>query len=144
VLILLVRIVGARIPDRLGGRVAGALALGFSATGIAIAAAWPSVAGLLVGTVVLAAGMSLMYPALLLLSLAGVPDTERASVVATFSSFFDASQGVGAFICGAVAAFSGERGAFAAGAIAAFAGLALLLRSRPASTRGPGAEALPA
>jgi MFS family permease len=142
VLILVVRVLGARIPDRLGGRVAGALALGFSATGIAIAAAWPSIAGLLAGTVVLAAGMSLMYPALLLLSLAGVPDSERASVVATFSSFFDASQGVGAFVCGAVAAIGGERGAFAAGAIAAYAGLVLLVRSRGPESQG--AEVQPA
>ena len=54
--------------------------------------------------VVFAAGMSLMYPALLLLALDGVSDAERASVVGTFSSFFDLSQGLGALICGAVVA----------------------------------------
>ena len=70
--------------------------------------------------------MSLMYPALLLLALHGVSDGERASVVGTFSSFFDASQGLGAFICGAVVAFAGDRGAFATGAICAVGGLAVL------------------
>ena len=63
--------------------------------------------------------MSLMYPALLLLALDGVSDAERASVVGTFSSFFDASQGLGAFICGAVVAVTGDRGAFATGAVCA-------------------------
>jgi MFS family permease len=145
VIILLVRVIGARIPDRLGGRTAGALATGGAALGIGIIAVWASVGGVVLGTIVLALGMSLMYPALLLLSLAGVPDSERASVVATFSSFFDASQGLGAFICGAVAAVSGNRGAFAAGAIAATCGMFVLLRG-PASRPAAGHEgaALPA
>ncbi len=132
VLILLVRVIGARIPDSLGGRRAGMLALLGASAGIAVVALWPTVGGLVAGTVVFAAGMSLMYPALLLLALTGVPDSERASVVGTFSSFFDASQGVGAFICGAVVALTGNRGAFAAGAICAAAGMLVLRAGRPA------------
>jgi MFS family permease len=126
VLILIVRIVGARLPDRLGGRRAGTIALTFASLGIGIIAAWPTVAGLLVGTIVLAIGMSFLYPALLLLALQRSSDDDRASVVATVSSFFDLSQGVGAFICGAVAAVTGNRGAFAAGTVAAVVGLVLL------------------
>jgi MFS family permease len=93
---------------------------------MAIMAAWPSTAGLLAGTVVFGLGMSLLYPALLLLALGGAPETERASVVGTFSSFFDASQGLGALLVGAVAEGLGYRGAFAAGAIAAAIGAASL------------------
>ena len=136
VLILVVRIVAARLPDQLGGRSTGTLALVGTATGIGLIAAWPTVAGLVVGTIVFAAGMSLMYPALLLLALDGVSDAERASVVGTFSSFFDASQGLGALICGSVVAFSGDRGAFTTGAVCALGGLAVLrLRhtARPAA-----------
>jgi MFS family permease len=135
VLILAVRIFGARLPDALGGRNTGTLALALVAAGIGTVAAWPSVAGLVLGTVVFAAGMSLMYPALLLLALDGVNEAERASVVGTFSSFFDLSQGLGAFICGAVVAFTGDRGAFATGAICALGGLAVL-RAR-STTRAP-------
>ena len=130
ILILVVRIVGARVPDRLGGRNAGTIALVLAAAGIATVAAWPTVAGLVVGTIILALGMSLMYPALFVLALEGVSDAERSSVVATISSFFDASQGIGAFICGAVVAVSGTNsGAFTTGAVAALCGL-LLLRIR--------------
>jgi len=129
ILILVVRIVGARVPDRLGGRDAGSIALVLTAAGVGTMALWPTVAGLIVGTIVFAAGMSLMYPALLLLSLVGTDDDERAAVVGTFSSFFDASQGLGAFICGVVVALSGNRGAFAAGAVCAILGL-VVLRAR--------------
>jgi MFS family permease len=84
------------------------------------------VAGLVAGTAVFAAGMSLLYPALMLLALTAVPDHERGSVVGTFSSFFDLSQGLGALILGGVAAASGYRGAFAGGAVAALIGVVLL------------------
>ena len=98
--VLVVRIFGARIPDRFGGRVSGATALACTTTGMTILALWGTTVGLLVGTVFLAAGASLLYPALLLLALGGAPETERASVVGTFSSFFDLSQGLGSLIVG--------------------------------------------
>jgi MFS family permease len=146
VLILAVRIFGARIPDRIGGFRAATVALVFTAIGIAICALWPSVTGLVTGTVVFAVGMSFLYPAILLLSLQSSTDEDRAAVIATTSSFFDLSQGLGAFICGAVAAFTGNRGAFSAGAVTAVLGLLLLrssragLRHREAAPAGIGAR----
>ncbi len=122
--VLVVRIFGARIPDTLGGRVAGASALVCTATGMAIMAAWPTIPGLLLGTVLFAAGASLLYPALLLLALGAAPETERASVVGTFSSFFDLSQGLGSLIVGSVAALTSFQGAFAAGSVFALIGFA--------------------
>jgi MFS family permease len=140
VLILAVRVFGARVPDRLGSRRTASLALVLIAIGSGLIALWSTVTGLVVGTVVFAAGMSLMYPALLVLALHGVHDSERASVVGTFSSFFDASQGLGAFICGIVVAIVGsDSSAFTAGALCAVAGLVVLrarggaLRTIPAS-----------
>jgi MFS family permease len=120
--VLVVRIFGARIPDSLGGRVAGASALLCTATGMAIMAAWSTTAGLLLGTVFLAAGASLLYPALLLLALGAAPETQRGSVVGTFSSFFDLSQGLGSLIVGSVAALTSFQGAFAAGSVFALIG----------------------
>ncbi len=146
-LVLAVRIVGARLPDVLGGRRSGAIALAATATGMTIMAAWGTTAGLLVGTVFFAAGASLLYPALLLLALGGAPEAERASVVGTFSGFFDLSQGLGSLFVGAVAAGAGYRGAFGAGAAFAAAGcLAILVRigrrGRPVPSEELGAMAL--
>lgn len=125
-LILAVRIVGARLPDRLGSRRAGSLALGTGAAGLLVLAGWASAVGLFAGTVVFAAGMSLMYPAMMTLALVGVSDSERASVVGTVSTFFDLSQGLGALLLGGAAAAFGNRGAFATGSLLALTGLALL------------------
>ncbi|MDQ1465604.1 MAG: hypothetical protein QOH10_19, partial [Actinomycetota bacterium] len=69
VCVLLVRIFGARLPDRLGPIRAGTYALMVGAGGLAVMAVVPSVAGLVAGTVIFAGGMSLMYPALLVMAL---------------------------------------------------------------------------
>lgn len=126
VLILGIRVLGARLPDRLGAHRAGTGALAFGAAGIGIVAAWPTVAGLYVGTFVFALGQSLAYPALLVLALHGVDDSERGSVVGTFSSFFDLSMGIGGVICGLVADQLGYREMFAVGVAFALGGLAYL------------------
>ncbi|HEX2736985.1 MAG TPA: MFS transporter, partial [Acidimicrobiia bacterium] len=124
--ILTVRIAGARLPDRLGGARAATLALLVGGIGLGLMAAWGTLTGLVVATIVFALGMSLLYPACLLMSLAGISERERGSVVGTVSSFFDLSQGLGAPMLGVVAAVAGYRGAFAAGGMAAFAGLVVL------------------
>jgi predicted MFS family arabinose efflux permease len=138
VLVLGVRIVGARLPDTLGPLRAGSLATAFGAAGLGVMAAWGGAAGLYAGTILFSAGMSLLYPSLLLLALTGVPDSERASVVGTFSSFFDLSQAVGAFVCGAVVALSGDRGAFATGAVLSLVALVLLRSGIDPRTRERG------
>jgi MFS family permease len=125
-LILVVRIVGAKVPDRLGPRRAGSLALVGGALGLGVMAAWSSIAGLVLGTALFAGGMSLMYPAMLTLALTGIDDSQRASVVGTVSTFFDLSQGLGALILGGAAAVTSDQGGFLAGALLAVAGLALL------------------
>jgi MFS family permease len=125
-LVLAVRVIGARLPDLLGARRAGVIALVCTAIGMTLMASWSSTAGLLVGTASFGVGMSLLYPALLVLALSNAPETERASVVGTFSSFFDMSQGLGALTAGGVAEAIGYRGAFGAGAVSALIGITLL------------------
>jgi MFS family permease len=142
VLVLGIRIFGARLPDRLGPLRAGSLATGFGAIGLTVMTVWEGMVGLYAGTVLFSIGMSFLYPSLLLLALQGVADSERASVVGTFSSFFDLSQAVGALVCGVVVNATNDRGAFATGAVLSAVAFVLLRigidpRTRP-GRRAPG------
>jgi MFS family permease len=124
-LVLIVRIVGARLPDRLGWRRGSGIALCGVAAGVWLVAAWGSMASIWLAAVPLAIGMSLMYPSLFTAVMGAAPESERTHAVGTFSVFFDLSTALGASIVGAVVSISGERGGFAvAGALAAL-GLAL-------------------
>jgi MFS family permease len=144
VFVLVVRIFAARLPDTMGPVRAGSLATAFSAAGLTIMTAWRGIPGLFAGTVVFAAGMSLLYPSLLLLSLEGVPDNERASVVGTFSSFFDLSQAIGGLVCGGAVALAGNRGAFGTGAVLAMVAFVLLRSGIDPRTRVRAVPALDA
>lgn len=118
-MVLAIRLVGAKLPDRLGWRRASTLALTSVGTGALVLGLWGSVAAVWVAAGCLGVGMSLLYPALFSAALEGVPDHERSQAVGTFSLFFDLSQGVGAPLLGVVVALSGERGAFLVAALVA-------------------------
>ena len=120
--VLLIRIFGAKLPDRLGWRRASTIALVAVGTGAFVIALWASVAAVWVATACLAVGMSLLYPALFSAALDDVPDHERSQAVGTFSLFFDLSQAVGAPLLGLVVALSTERAAFFVSGLAAGAG----------------------
>jgi hypothetical protein len=71
------------------------------------------------------------------------PAAERSSAVATFSIFFDLSQGLGAPALGVVVALASEPAAFAVGAGLQMAALALL-RARVAARAEEAAATLAA
>ncbi len=132
-IILLIRSLGARIPDRLGPRTATRAAMISSITGLLLMATWGTPAGLFVGTSVFAVGVALLYPGLMTMAVHAAPEEERGSVVGTFTAFFDLSYGLGALTLGAVASAFGYRGVFLAAAIAGLGGFLLLLtRTREA------------
>jgi MFS family permease len=144
--ILTVRILGARIPDVVGPVRTASTALCALAAGLLVMAVWQAPAGLYAGTVVFAMGMSLLFPALNVLVIDAAPASERSSAVATFSIFFDLSQGVGALILGGVVAAGGEPAAFAVGAALCIAGLVVLRRRVPrpaAALEAPAVGASP-
>jgi MFS family permease len=134
-MVLAVRLLGAKLPDRLGWQRASTIALASVCLGAAVVAAWASVVAVWIATLCLGLGMSLLYPALFSAALDEVPDHERSQAVGTFSLFFDLSQGVGAPLLGLVVALTSERGAFAASALAAAAGFWAQARLRRRSPR---------
>jgi MFS family permease len=122
VAVLLIRVVGARLPDRLGWRVASTIALVSVGSGALLLAAWASVAAVWLSAACFAVGMSLLFPALFSAAVAGVPEEQRSQAVGTFSLFFDLANGLGAPLLGAVVALSSYRGAFLAAAVIAACG----------------------
>jgi predicted MFS family arabinose efflux permease len=123
-----IRSVGARIPDRLGAARATRIALAASAAGLAVVGAWPAPAGLLSGTAVFATGVALLTPAVLTLAVQGVAPRERGAVIGTTSSFLDLAIGLGPAALGLVAAAAGRPQTFLASAAVAAAGLLLVWR----------------
>ncbi len=126
-LVVAVRLFGARLPDVLGPRVSGTSALVVLSAGLLVLFSWRSGPGVFAATVGVAGGMSLLYPALFTAAVNRAPDEERASVVASFTMFFDVSVGVGGLVLGIVAGLSSPQGAFLAGAVIAASGILLLL-----------------
>jgi MFS family permease len=110
--------------------VAAGSALLMQAAGLALIGLIASPVGLYAGTVVIGLGMSLMYPALMASTVNSVSETERASVVSSFTMFFEVGVAGGGLILGALAEASGggPRTAFLAGALVSVAGFVVLRR----------------
>jgi MFS family permease len=142
--VLVIRVLGARLPDLLGWRLASTAALVSVGAGAAVLAAWPAAAAVWLAAVAMAVGMSLLFPALFIAAMGGVPEHERSQAVGTFSLFFDLSQGLGAPLLGLVVYLSSERGAFGVSVLAAVAGFAAqralaARRAPPTPDLGPAA-----
>ena len=141
VLVLVIRVVGAKLPDQLGWTRASSTALSVLAVGGLLLGLWSGAAGVWLAVVALAIGMSLLFPALFSATVAAVPESERGQAVGTFSLSFDLASGLGPAILGVVVALADYRAAFVVAGIGAAAGLALVgpvARRAAASARSAG------
>jgi MFS family permease len=141
--VVLIRSVGARLPDLLGPGRAIRLALFASVVGLGCVAIWPSAAGLFLGAGVLGVGIALLTPSVFALAAEAAPVAERSQVMATTSAFIDIAFGLGPAVMGLVAAAYGRPAVFVAGAVAAGGGLALVhvaRLGRPAAIPVPSAS----
>ncbi len=126
-IVLFVRLFFAKLPDRLGARRGGTVALSCIATGLAIIAAVPTLVGVFVGTAVLAFGVAFNYPTLFLLVMDDTDASDRSHAVASFGFFFDLPNAVGGLLLGGVIQLAGnERVAYALGSLFAAAALVRL------------------
>ena len=128
IVVVATRIVARQAPDRLGPKRASGTALLLISAGLLIIGFWNVPAGLYAGTVVLAFGQALAFPALMTLAVNGAPAGERSSVVGTFTAFTELGFAVGALCLGAVASAVGYDGVFIVCAIGPLLGALLLAR----------------
>ena len=107
-LVLALRLLCSRLPDTLGTTRTAALALVGSSVGMVVMGSFVVTRpGLFVGAAILAIGGSLLYPALMVAAVDGVPENERAQAMSTFTMFFELSGGIGGPVLGIVAWLSG-------------------------------------
>jgi len=132
-MVVLTRLVGGDLPDRIGpARVATVAALG-EAVGLATIGVAHSLAVALIGALAMGCAFSLLYPSLSLIVVGRVPETRRGAALGTFTACFDAGIGLGAPLAGLAAALSDYEGAFLFAsliALAASATIALTISSR--------------
>jgi MFS family permease len=128
VVCILVRLLGARLPDRLGLARAGSIALSCLALGLAMMWAFATPAGLFAGVIVLSIGMAFLYPPLSTMAVDAVPAHERSRVVSTFTMFFEIGTAAGGLLFGLLAELTGKRGGFLGGALSASLALLVLWR----------------
>lgn len=122
------RILGRQIPDRLGPKRTSGTALVLISCGLLTIGIWNVPAGLFAGTVALAFGQALAFPALMTLAVNSAPAGERSSVVGTFTAFTELGFAVGALSLGAIASAVGYDGVFVVCAIGPLIGTLLLAR----------------
>jgi len=140
IVVVATRIVARKAPDRLGPKRTSGTALLLISAGLLTIGIWNTPAGLYAGTVVVAFGHALAFPALMTLAVNGAPATERSSVVGTFTAFTELGFAVGALSLGAIASRLGYDGLFIACAVGPLVGALLLMRltsPRPAPVLDP-------
>jgi MFS family permease len=139
--IVVVRLFGARLPDRLGPGRLTAVALGITAAGLVLLGVLPGYAGLLAATAVFAVGIALVFPAILALAILRVPADERGSVVGTTSVFLDLAFGLAPVALTPLADAAGYGAAFIVSGVVAAAGVAIVGGARLATRPTPGLAA---
>jgi MFS family permease len=123
---LLVRIFGAKLPDRLGPRRAVTIALGNLVIGLGILAAFPTVPALWVASAFVGLGVAFNYPSLMALTINRASDQDRAAAVSSFTMFFEVGSAVGGLVIGAFAQLVGKQIGFLGGVVSCLIGLWLL------------------
>ena len=113
---LLIRIVAATVPDRIGHARAVSIALTFTGAGLAMLYVWPRPIGVFVSSVVVAIGISFNYPSLMAMTVNAVPERERVRAISTFTMFFEIGTATGALLFGTLADLTAKRTAFLGGA----------------------------
>ena len=115
VMVISLRILLARLPDRLGPQRTSTVSYVCSATGLWIIAFWQQVPGVFIGTAILAMGQTFLFPALFVMAIQSAPINRRSQAIGTFSVAFDLAIGLGGLILGGVVEVSSYSMAFFAG-----------------------------
>jgi MFS family permease len=114
VVCLVLRMAGARLPERLGPRRSVTIAFTTMAAALVGLAAFAQPWALWVAAVVIGVGVAFQYPSLMALTVNRSPEHERAAALSSFTMFFEIGTVSGGLLLGVVADSLSKRAAFAA------------------------------
>jgi MFS family permease len=122
-ILVAIRLFGARIPDVVGVSRAGLVGQSFSVVGLITMGVVQTVPGLFTGTAIFAVGQALTFPAFMALAVGNAPPAERGTAAGTTTAFVDLGFGLGPVILGGIVALTDEPTAFLAAAAFGVAGI---------------------
>ena len=122
-ILVAIRLFGARIPDVVGVARAGLVGQSFSVVGLITMGVVQTVPGLFAGTAIFAVGQALTFPAFMALAVGNAPPAERGTAAGTTTAFVDLGFGLGPVILGGIVALTDEPTAFLAAAAFGVAGI---------------------
>ncbi len=128
VTVVLGRVFGGGLPDRIGGARTAAMAAVAQSTGLALIAVAQNLPVAILGALLMGAGFALVFPSLALLVVNHVPEERRGAAMGTFTAFFDVGVGIGAPLAGLAAAIGGYGTSFALAALIGLGTIPLALR----------------
>jgi predicted MFS family arabinose efflux permease len=123
--VVLTRLAGGDLPDRIGPLRCAAGAATVEAAGLALIALSQGLVLALVGAVGMGMAFALLYPSLSLVAISRVAESRRGSALGTFTAFFDIGVGLGGILCGVAASLAGYSAAFWLGSAAALGTVAV-------------------
>jgi MFS family permease len=101
-----VRLFIGNVPDRLGPRTVAFWSAIVEAAGLVIVALATNLVTVIIGGLVIGAGLSLLFPSLALLVINRAPDAQRGAALGAFTSFWDVGIAVGAPASGLIASLA--------------------------------------
>lgn len=110
--LIVTRVFFGRVPDLLGPVRVASAALVVTVAATVLLAVWASPLGFFVGAGLVALGLSLQSPSLMVVAVDGVSDRERGSAMATYTAFFDLANALVGPVMGLVVTWSSYRSAF--------------------------------
>lgn len=134
-MVVLTRLVGGDLPDRVGPLRVAIVAAVVEAVGLATMGVAQSLTVAILGALAMGAAFSLLYPSLSLIVVGRVPETRRGAALGTFTAFFDAGIGFGAPLAGIAAALTNYEGAFLFSAAIALVAVATIAFAVPTRRR---------
>jgi len=140
-----VRLFIGNIPDRLGPRQVAFWSALVEAVGLVIVALAANLLTVIIGGLIIGAGLSLLFPSLALIVLNNAHESQRGAALGAFTSFWDIGIAVGAPAAGVIASLTNYTDIYYVMAVCAVASAVLavprLLRPGALSFRRAAAEA---